>query len=96
MWSLLYVVCDVRPEHSLQVPTTVDQDVVEVLSADGPHEPLRDCIRPRCADRRSDDPNALGAENLFERPRELGVPVAKEEPNTRQPLVDGEVPPLAG
>jgi hypothetical protein len=29
MWSLRHVVRDVRPEHSLEVPTTVDQDVVE-------------------------------------------------------------------
>jgi len=29
MWSLLYVVSNVSLEHSLKVPTTVDQDVVE-------------------------------------------------------------------
>jgi hypothetical protein len=29
-------------------------------------------------------------------PAELGVSVAKEEPNTRKPLVDGEVPGLLG
>jgi len=38
----------------------------------------------------------FGAEDLVERSRELGVPVAKEEPNTRKPLVDGEVPGLLG
>ena len=62
MWSLLYVVSNVSLEHSLEVPTTVDQDVVEALSAHGPHEPLRECVRPRCADRRSDDANTLGAD----------------------------------
>jgi hypothetical protein len=36
MWSLRHVVRDVRPEHSLEVPTTVDQDVVEALLAHGP------------------------------------------------------------
>jgi hypothetical protein len=45
-------------------------------------------------DRRSNDPDALGAEHRIERSGELGVPVAKEEPNTRKPLVDGEVPGL--
>ena len=35
MWSLLYVVSNVSLEHSLEVPTTVDQDVVEALSAHG-------------------------------------------------------------
>jgi hypothetical protein len=82
MWPLLFVVSDVRAEHSLEVPATIDQDVVEALLADGPHDPLRECIRPRCADRGSDDPDALAAEDLIERSRELGVPVAKEEPNT--------------
>ena len=67
MWSLLYVVSNVSLEHPLEVPTTVDQDVVEALSAHGPHEPLRECVRPRCADRRSDDANTLGAEHLVER-----------------------------
>ena len=96
MWSLLVVVSNVGLEHPLEVPRTVDQDVVEALSAHGPHEPLRECIRPRCPDRRSDDADALGAEHRIERSRELGVPVAYEEPNTRQPLVDGEVPRLLG
>jgi hypothetical protein len=36
MWSLLDVVSDVSPEHPLEVPTTVDQDVVEALLAHGP------------------------------------------------------------
>ena len=46
MWSLRHVVRDVRPEHSLEVPTTVDQDVVEALAAHGPHEPLREGVSP--------------------------------------------------
>jgi hypothetical protein len=96
MRSLVDVVGNVGPEHSFEVPTTVDQDVVEALSAHGPHKPLREGIRPRCADRRSDDPDALGPKHRIERPRELGVPVAQEELDTRQPLVDGEVPRLLG
>ena len=31
MWSLRHVVSDVRLEHSLEVRTTVDQDVVSVV-----------------------------------------------------------------
>src|SRR5674476_865771 len=96
MWPLLVVVSNVGLEHPLEVPATVDQDVVEALSAHGPHEPLRECIRPRCPDRGSDDPDALAAEHRIERSAVLGVPVAQEEPHTRQPLVDGEVPRLLG
>jgi hypothetical protein len=81
-------------EHALEVPTTVDQDVVEARTAHGPHEPLREGIRPRGPDRGSDDPDALGAQHRIERSAVLGVPVAQEEPNTREPLADGEVPRL--
>src|SRR5664279_1726092 len=88
MWSLLEVVSDVGLEHALEVPRTVDQDVVEALPAHGPHEPLRERIRPGGPDRGSDDPDALGAEHRIERSAERGVPVAREEPNTGQPLAD--------
>jgi len=94
MWSLLVVVSKVGLEHPLEMPTTVDQDLVEALAAHGPHEPLGEGIRPRCPDRGSDDPDALGAEHRIEGSRELGVPVAHEEPDTRQPVLDGEVPRL--
>ena len=79
---------DVCLGHPLDVPTTEDQDVVEALSAHGPHEPLREGVRPRCADRRSDDPDALGAEHCIEASAERGVPVVQEEPNTesRSPM----------
>jgi hypothetical protein len=94
MWSLLEVVRDVGLEHPLEVPTPVDQDVVEALLAHGPHKALREGVRPRGADRDSDDPDALGAEHRVEGSCELGVPIAQEEPDTRQPLADGEVPRL--
>jgi predicted signal transduction protein with EAL and GGDEF domain len=55
------------------VPTIVDQDVVEALAAHGPHEPLREGIRPRCTDRRSDDPDALGSKHRIEGSRVLDM-----------------------
>ena len=94
MWSLVHVVLDISLEHSFEVPTTVDQDVVKALTAHGPHEPLCEGIRPRRPDRRSDDPDALGAEDRVEGSRERGVSVAQEEPNTGEPLLDREVPRL--
>jgi hypothetical protein len=94
MWSLLCVVGDVGLEYSLEVSRVVDQDVVETLLAHGPHEPLRERVRPRCADRCSDDADALGAEHLVERARELRVSVADEEPGVPEPFVDREVPRL--
>ena len=73
---LFCVVADVSLEDPLEVPTTVDQHVVEALSAYRPYEPLGEGVRPRCPDRRSDDPHALRSEHLVERSRELGVPIA--------------------
>ena len=96
MRSLVDVVRDVRPEHSFEVSTIVDQDVVEALPAHSPDEPLGEGIRPGGPDRGSDDPDALAAEDRVERSSELGVPVADEEPHPRQPLLDGEVPRLLG
>ena len=94
MWSLLVVVSNVGLEHPLEVPATVDQDVVKALFAHGPHKALREGIRPGGPDRGSDDPDALGPKHRIEGSCELGVPVAHEEPNARQPLLDGEVPRL--
>ena len=94
MWPLLEVMRDVGLEHPLEVSRTVDQDVVEALTAHGPHEPLREGIRPGGPDRGSGDPDALGVQHRIERSAALGVPVAQEEPNTREPLADGEVPRL--
>jgi hypothetical protein len=37
---LLCVMAGVGPEHPLEMPTTVDQDMVQALSPYGPHEPL--------------------------------------------------------
>ena len=82
--------------HALEMARAVDQDVVEALPAHGPDEPLCEGIRPRCPDRGPDDTDALGAEDGIEGPRELGVPVAQEEPHSRQALLDGEVPRLLG
>jgi hypothetical protein len=94
MGSLVDVVREIGPEHSFEVPTPVNQDVVKALLAHGPDEALRDGIRPRRPDRRADDSNPLGSKHLVERSCELGVPVADEEPDTRQPLLDREVPRL--
>lgn len=96
MRPLRDVLSDVRPEHPLEVSRTGDQEVVEALTAHSSHEPLREGVCPRRADRRSDDPDALGADDRVERPTEPGVPVAQEEPHTRQPLADGKVPRLLG
>ena len=94
MRSLVDGVGEIGLEHSFEVPTPVDQDVVEALLVYGPHEALGEGIRPGCPDRSSDDSDALGAEDRIEGSRVLRVPVAQEEPDARQPLLDDEAPRL--
>ena len=69
--SVVRVMADVGPEHTLEVPRTVDQDVVQAFSPYGPHEPLGERVRPRRPDRRSDDPDALRLNHLVERPENV-------------------------
>src|SRR5439155_20317183 len=64
--SLLYVVRHVGPEHRLEMPPPVDQDVVQALRADRPNEALRERVRLGSADGRSDHPDALGVEDSIE------------------------------
>jgi hypothetical protein len=81
MRSLLAVVLDVCPQDALKVPTPEDEDVIQTLGANGAHEPLGEGVGSRCPDGRSDHPDALALEHLIERPRELHVSVAHEEPD---------------
>ena len=44
MRSSPVVVLDVRGEHRLQVASGIDEEVVEALFTDSPHEALGECI----------------------------------------------------
>jgi len=55
MRSLLRVVAHVHPQHPLEMPKSVEEDVVQAFRADGSHEPFRERVGPRCPDRRADD-----------------------------------------
>jgi hypothetical protein len=69
------VVVGVRVQDVLQVTPAEDQHVVEALSSNGADPTLRERVRPGCPDGRLHDAEALGPEDLVERPGELGVPV---------------------
>ena len=75
---------------------TVDEGPVETLVADGPDEAFGERVRSRGTNRCPDHPDALGAEDVIERPRELGVPVSDEEPGCRDVGGHGEVAGLLG
>ena len=94
MGPLFRVMAHVDTEHPIEMPTSVDEDVVQALRADAPHEPLGEGIGPWRPDRGSDDPDFFRPKYLVERTRELRVAVVQEEPDRGKPLLDGEVPGL--
>src|SRR6266511_6298150 len=96
MRPLLRVMAHVDAEHTIEMPSSVDEDVVQALRADGPHEPLGEGVGPWRQDGGADDPDFFRPEYLVERTRELRVPVVQEEPDRGEPLLDGEVPGLLG
>ena len=78
--ALAVVMVDVGAKHSLQLAAADDQEPVEALPAHRAQEPLGDRVRLRGPDRRADDLNALAAEHLIERVRELAVAIVDQEP----------------
>ena len=66
MRPLLHVVARVGTQDLFEMPPTEDQDVVQTLSPDRPHEPLCERVRSRCSDGRPDDLDAFGLEHGVE------------------------------
>ena len=90
------VVLGVGPEGSIEMPPAPDERPVEAL---GPHRldhALGVGIGVRCLDGRHVQPGPVRANDLVERPADLRVPVADEEPDRARPSVEvqGEVPGL--
>jgi hypothetical protein len=90
------VVPDIAAQDVLEMATRDDEGEVEALLTSGPHPPLGVRVRARRADRRADYLGAFRGEDLVERTRELGVPVADEEAEATTAFVEvrDEVPGL--
>ena len=73
------VVLDVLVDYDLEMPTTEDKHPVKTLTPDRADEAFGVGVGTRCTDWRTNDPNALGTEDLVEAGRELGVPVPDQE-----------------
>jgi hypothetical protein len=84
------------PKDSLKVTSAEDQQVVEALPASRPHPPLGEGVRLRSPDRRLDDSDPLGPEDLVKRTGVLGVPVSDQEPDPFKPVPNRQVPGLPG
>ena len=78
MRPLLRVMAHVDTEHPIEMPTSVDEDVVQAFRADGPYEPLGEGVGPWRPDRGADDPYLFRPEDLVERTRELRVAVVQD------------------
>ena len=73
------VMAEVLGEQRLEMSSRHDEEVIEALLADGPHEPLGESVRPRRGDRGSQGLSPDGGEHGVEDRGELGVAVADEE-----------------
>jgi hypothetical protein len=73
--AMLVVVADVDPEDSFEVPSVDDQDPVEALAAYGAYPPFDERVRTGCPHGRADCSDALGAEHLVKRRRDLAVAI---------------------
>src|SRR5712691_9194590 len=81
MRAMLVVMTDVDPEDAFEVPSVHDQDTVKTLATYSADPPFDERVRARCPYRRADRPDALRAEHLVERRRELAVAIVDQKPD---------------
>jgi hypothetical protein len=98
MGSAAVVVLDIGPKRSIEMPPTEGERPVEALGPDRLDHALGVGVGVRSLDGRHDHPGPFRANDLVERPAELRVPVADEEPDgTRASLeVYREIPGQLG
>ncbi|MGO8870298.1 MAG: hypothetical protein ACLQPH_02655 [Acidimicrobiales bacterium] len=76
--------------------TADDQHPIEAFAPDSADEALGEGVGTRSTDGYADDPDALGAEDLIEGSRELGIPVTDQELDRSSTFCEfvGQVPGL--
>jgi hypothetical protein len=77
---------EVLGENVLEVPVPENEEAVQALSPDRPHETFGEGVRTWCLDRGLDDPEAFSAEHLIEAGAELRVSVPDKELGCSGPL----------
>jgi hypothetical protein len=75
------VVISEDAKHPREMVAIADQEPVQTLCANGPHEPLRHPVRLRGTKRRAQDLDPLAAKHLVKIGCELLVPIANQEAN---------------
>ena len=96
MGPVAVVVLDVLMDDGSELSTPEDEHPIVTFTADGPDEALGEGIGTRSSDRRTDDPNALGAEDLVEAGCELASSIPDQELDRACTLGEfiGQVPGL--
>ncbi len=79
MGSVAVVVPDILVDYGFEMTSANDQHVVEAPPVDRTDEVLTEGISTRGPNRSPDDPDALGAKDLVEAVRELGVSIPDQE-----------------
>ena len=65
-------------EDALKVTRVEDEQPIEALGTNGPHESFRDPVRLRRLNRRSHDTNARALKDGVEAPREFAIVIADQ------------------
>jgi hypothetical protein len=89
VWALGVVVVDEDAQDAVEVARAEDQQPVQALRPCGPHEALGVRVGLWRAERRLDQLDAVGAEDLVEPGHELRVAVANQEPGVVERAGEG-------
>jgi hypothetical protein len=87
MRSVSVVVVRESAESTFELAAARDQQPIAALSTDGTDEALGDGVRLRRAERRPDDLESLGSEDLVEGASELAVSIVDQEAQRRSALL---------
>jgi hypothetical protein len=96
MGPVAVVVGDIALQDGLEMAAPEDEDAIQALAAQRPHEPFRERVRKRCPDRCADDGGSLGDEDLIEGACVFRVAVPDEKTERERFPAGDEVARLLG
>ena len=79
MWSMAVVMVNEDANDLLEMVAVEDQEPIETLRANGPHEPFRDPVGLRGPKRRANDLHPIALENPVKTLGKLLIPIANQE-----------------
>jgi hypothetical protein len=79
MWPMAVVMVDEDANDLLEMLTVEDQEPIQTLRANRPHEPFRDTVCLRSAKRRANNLYPLAFENSVKTLGELVIAIANQE-----------------